>query len=187
MKFASLQAAVGVVFVGACAAPSARNWRDELDARLASFGHRNVVAIVDSAYPVQSRESIETLATGGGQIEVLREVLDRVKRAPHVRPKFTLDRELAYVPEADAPGIDGYRAELRELLTGAQVEVLPHGEILASLDRTAQAFDVLVLKTDLALPYTSVFVTLECGYWSDDAESRLRETMAREAREGVLR
>jgi hypothetical protein len=30
----------------------------------------------------------------------------------------------------------------------------------------------------MTIPYTSVFVRLECGYWSADAEKRLREKMA---------
>jgi hypothetical protein len=31
----------------------------------------------------------------------------------------------------------------------------------------------------MTLPYTSVFLQLDCGYWSADAERRLREAMAR--------
>jgi hypothetical protein len=38
---------------------------------------------------------------------------------------------------------------------------------------------VLVLKTRLTIPYTSVFIRLECGYWSADAEKRLRAAMAK--------
>jgi hypothetical protein len=45
------------------------------------------------------------------------------------------------------------------------------------LDKAAETFRVLVLKTDLALPYTSVFLELDCGYWSPGAERRLREAM----------
>jgi hypothetical protein len=29
----------------------------------------------------------------------------------------------------------------------------------------------------MALPYTSVFLQLDCGYWSPEAEKRLRTTM----------
>jgi hypothetical protein len=34
-------------------------------------------------------------------------------------------------------------------------------------------------KTNLTLPYTSVFLQIDCGYWSADAERRLRDAMAR--------
>jgi hypothetical protein len=40
------------------------------------------------------------------------------------------------------------------------------------------AFRVLILKTTLAIPYTSVFVNPDCAYWSADAERRLRASLA---------
>jgi hypothetical protein len=41
-----------------------------------------------------------------------------------------------------------------------------------------KTFHVLVLKTNMKIPYMSVFIRLECGYWSAEAEKRLREKMA---------
>ena len=38
-------------------------------------------------------------------------------------------------------------------------------------------FRVLIIKTDMTLPYTSVFCELDCGYWSAAAEQRLREAL----------
>jgi len=34
------------------------------------------------------------------------------------------------------------------------------------------------LKTNMTIPYTSVFFELDCGYWHPGAEERLREAMA---------
>jgi hypothetical protein len=36
---------------------------------------------------------------------------------------------------------------------------------------------VLILKTDLTLPYTSVFIELDCGYWGPEKEQALRAMM----------
>jgi len=36
---------------------------------------------------------------------------------------------------------------------------------------------VLVLKTTMTIPYSSVFIRLDCKYWSADAEKRLRARM----------
>jgi len=36
------------------------------------------------------------------------------------------------------------------------------------------SFNVLIIKTNLTLPYTSVFFQLECGYWNAAAEENLR-------------
>jgi hypothetical protein len=156
---------------------SPENWAAVLRQRLPLYGHRNFIAIVDSAYPAQSRPGIETIATGASQIAVVRETLADLGRARHVRPRIYVDRELEFVAEADAPGIGKYRDELRYTLEGLPVDSLPHEQIIARLDKAAQLFNVLILKTDLALPYTSVFVELECGYWTDDAEKRLRQAM----------
>ena len=41
-----------------------------------------------------------------------------------------------------------------------------------------KTFHVLLLKTNHTQPYTSVFLQLECGYWSPKAEKELRTAMA---------
>lgn len=35
----------------------------------------------------------------------------------------------------------------------------------------------MIIKTDLPLPYTPVFIRLDCGYWSAEAEKELRTAM----------
>jgi hypothetical protein len=37
---------------------------------------------------------------------------------------------------------------------------------------------VLIIKTELTIPYTTVFFELGCAYWPGDAEDRMRKTMA---------
>ena len=54
---------------------------------------------------------------------------------------------------------------------------LPHERIIKRLDEAGQTFHILLIKTDLTLPYTSVFIQLQAGYWSDEAEHRLRDAM----------
>lgn len=38
-------------------------------------------------------------------------------------------------------------------------------------------FKVLVLKTTEVIPYSSVFIELDCKYWSAEQEKALREKM----------
>lgn len=155
------------------------SWRHELDARAARYGHRNIIAIVDSAYPSQSKPGVEMIVTGEDQLAVVREVLRVVGDQKHVRPSVFTDAELASVAEADAPGISAYRSQLNDMLKDLPHAAAPHEKIIATLDETSQTFNVLLLKTNLTLPYTSVFIRLECGYWSDDAEQRLRAALGR--------
>jgi hypothetical protein len=36
---------------------------------------------------------------------------------------------------------------------------------------------VLLIKTKMRIPYTSVFFELDCGYWNAQGEKRLRAAM----------
>lgn len=154
-------------------------WQRTLSARLSLYGHRNWIVIADSAYPAQTRAGIETIVTDAGQDEVLRIVLAALDSTRHVKPIVYTDAELKHVPEADAPGIDAYRKRLAQLLGNRPVSALPHEQIIDKLDKAGQAFKVLILKTNLTIPYTSVFLQLDCGYWGPEAEQRLRAELAK--------
>jgi hypothetical protein len=94
-----------------------------------------------------------------------------------VKPRIHIDQELRHVTEAAAPGIGDLRGKLAAALGDAKPVELPHMDIIRKLDESAALFHVLVLKTTLKLPYTSVFIELDCGYWSDDKEAALRAAM----------
>lgn len=100
--------------------------------------------------------------------------LKHLDRSAHVRPIVHVDSELDYVSNDDAPGIDAFRTDLKELLAGRPIARLPHEQIIGKLDSASQEFSVLVIKTPSLLPYSSVFINLDCGYWSAEAEERLR-------------
>lgn len=149
-------------------------WEKELQRRLPLLGHRNWIVVVDSAYPAQTSPGIKAIYTGGKQLDVVRKVLAAVTKAKHVRGTVFLDAELPHVPEKFAKGISEYRFKLKRALAGQKVTSLPHIDIIKKLDKAGQTYQVLLLKTDFTLPYTSVFIRLDCGYWSDEAEEQLR-------------
>jgi len=153
------------------------DWRGKLESELPVYGHRNWIVVADMAYPKQSAAGIETLYTDGGQIETLKTVLAAIESAPHVNPIVLVDKELQHVAEQDAPGIESYRNQLSALLEGRQVETMPHEDIIKALDADAETFNILLLKTHMTIPYTSVFLKLDCGYWNAEKEARLREAI----------
>jgi D-ribose pyranose/furanose isomerase RbsD len=155
----------------------AADWRQTLKKELPLLGHRNWIVIADSAYPWQTALGVETVETGKGQIEVTRVVLDALSKTKHVRPVIMTDSELPYVSEKNAPGITTCRSALAELLRGRTIQSLPHEQIIKKLDEAGKTFHVLLLKTNHTQPYTSVFLQLECGYWSPKAEKELRSAM----------
>jgi hypothetical protein len=159
-----------------------RAWEKVLKDRLKLYGHRNWVVIADSAYPAQSKQGIETIAADDEQVTVVERAFALLRQCKHVRPAIYTDEELRFVPEGDAPGVTLYREQLARLLSGYEASSLPHEEIIAMLDRVGETFRVLLIKTKMRIPYTSVFLELQCGYWNTRAENRLRTVIRSEDR-----
>lgn len=153
-------------------------WQQKLDSALPLMGHRNWILIVDSAYPLQTSPGIETIETNSGQIEVIQAVMKSVGASIHVTPDVFMDAELPYVPEKIAPGVTAYRKQISELFSGQEIHSLPHEQVIAKIDEAGKTFHILVLKTTMAIPYTSVFLQLDCKYWTPASEKELREQMS---------
>lgn len=153
------------------------SWQARVSETMPLMGHRNWILIVDSAYPLQSSPGVETIETNASHFEVLRYVLGAVNNSIHVRPLIYMDAELPYVSDEDAPGASTYRDQVRQVLNNYKVESIPHERVINQIDETSKEFHVLILKTTMTVPYSSVFIRLDCKYWSDDAEKRLRARM----------
>jgi len=156
------------------------SWESRFERLLPLFGHRNWIVVADAAYPAQSKPGIETIFTGDDHTKVLGKVLHAIDACDHVRANVYVDAELKLVAEADAPGVTSLRNDITRQLEGKNTQELAHEQIIARLDQTSMLFRILILKTTLAIPYTSVFLELECGYWSEEAEKRLRSIEVKE-------
>jgi L-fucose mutarotase/ribose pyranase (RbsD/FucU family) len=154
------------------------DWEDRLNTLLPLYGHRNWIVVADAAYPAQSSAGIETIVAEAKQISVVRTVAKAINAAKHLRANVYVDQEIDFVSESDAPGIADFRLQLEDILQDAHPSRLPHEQIIHKLDQAAQLFRILIVKTDMTIPYTSVFFELDCGYWNAEAEERLRLAIA---------
>ena len=161
------------------AAPN--DWRGKVEQQLPLMGHRNWIVIVDSAFPLSTAPGVETVETNMDLPSVLHDVLGAVQGSRHVRPVVFLDAELPFVPESDAPGVTKYRSQLKTTLSSLPIQSVLHEKMIHDLNHAATEFHVLVLKTTLTIPYTSVFLRLDCGYWSDASENKMRDAMRKPA------
>ena len=157
----------------------AEDWELSLERLLPVWGHRNWIVVADSAYPAQSNPGIETIATKADHCLVLKATLDAINNSKHVRANVYLDAEFKLVAEQDGPGVTRYRQMLARLIGNRETQFLAHEQIIAKLDESAKLFRILILKSTLAIPYTSIFFELDCGYWTREAEERLRRSLAR--------
>ncbi|HEY3780227.1 MAG TPA: RbsD/FucU domain-containing protein [Fimbriimonadaceae bacterium] len=182
MKFIySAIACIGIFcFASAATFPQGSGQSDVskiVESRLPALGHRNWIVIADSAYPLQNSPGVETITVTEDQIKCVKAVLAALAKTKHVRPNIFLDKEIDFVPEKSAPGIDRYRKGLEAVLSGHKAEKQLHEDLIAKLDEAGKTFHILLIKTPLTIPYTTVFFQLQCGYWSDQDESDLREAM----------
>ncbi len=154
-----------------------KNWQTEVKNTIQLFGHRNWIVVADGAYPKQSNPAIKTITVDANQLEVVKFVQESIEKTAHVQANIFVDKEMAFVDEKDAKGIENYRLELNKILNTKKLNTKLHEEIIGELDKSAELFDVLIIKTKLAIPYTSVFFQLECGYWNAEAEKNLRTNL----------
>jgi len=153
-------------------------WRDPLARDLPLMGQHNWIIVAEPAFPLLTAPGIDVVATDLSQTDLLTAVLAALSRARNVRPAFFTASELPLVPERDANGIGAFRAQLAVILKGSEVNAtLPQDQIMGNLQDISWPYRVLVLKSTTTLPYTSVFIQLDDGYWSSDAEKHLRAAM----------
>ena len=155
-----------------------QDWKSEVEKTLKLFGHRNWIVVADGAYPQQSNQAIKTITITANQLEAVEFLNQLIEKAEHVDANIFVDEEMAFVPEMEAKGIETYRNKLNKVLEGKPVKTMLHEDIIRELDASAKLFNILIIKTDLTIPYTSVFFQLECGYWNAEAEENLRAVLS---------
>jgi L-fucose mutarotase/ribose pyranase (RbsD/FucU family) len=156
---------------------AAKQLKQLLAKKLPLMGHRNWVVITDAAYPLQTQPGITTLTTKLRQLDAIRLVLSVFGKSDHVRPFAYRDAELDFLTEEQLPGIQAFRDKLAKILRHTEGKSLLHDEIITKLNEAGKQFEVLVIKTDSLLPYTSIFLQLECAYWDANREKKLRQNI----------
>lgn len=153
------------------------DWRNQFGQKLQLLGHRNWILIVDKAFPEQNAPGIQYINTDEDLLPVLEYTLNKIKNSRHIKPVIYKDKELSFITEAQSSGVEAFRQQSEKILRQAGVNTIPHDSIFSKLDQESRLFKVLVLKTNETIPYTSVFLQLDCAYWNSDKEKALRQRM----------
>jgi RbsD / FucU transport protein family len=176
VKFKTIVGCV-VMLSSALAVQAQSPWQQKVKDELPLLGHRNWIVVVDSAYPLQSGAGVETVETDADQLAVIDYVLDSIKNSEHVQPIVHTDAELQYLQESEAPGVDRYRQQLKNRLAGVSADSVLHQTLIDQVNDLGKSFHVLILKTNMTIPYTSVFLQLDCKYWGAESDAKLRARM----------
>jgi hypothetical protein len=100
-----------------------------------------------------------------------------ISTSTHVKPNVYTDLEFAQITEDLSPGVDELKKSIAVSLKNYPQNTLLHNDVFAKLDSASNLFEVLVLKTESTIPYSSVFIQLDCKYWSAEKEQKLRSKM----------
>jgi D-ribose pyranose/furanose isomerase RbsD len=164
-----------------CAVMNAdKPWHDAVKQHAEQLGYRNWIVIAEASFPAENRPGVRQINANGDIPEVLDYVLKTLEQSENLRPEVYVTRELRSVENDFAPGIDEHRKRLRSSLHGHETTELDQQSLLTLLADANRSFDVLVIRTSTALPYSSVFLELKPAYWDADSEERLRSKMQQE-------
>ena len=153
------------------------SWTKVLEQDLHLLGHRNWILVVDKAFPEQSSPGMKYIYVEQDLLPTLGHVLEALDKSTHVKPIIYQDKELSFISEEQVSGIEAFRSAASKTLDGRAVNTLLHDEVFSMLDESSSLFRVLVIKTNCTLPYTSIFLQLDCSYWGPENEKILREAM----------
>jgi hypothetical protein len=107
-------------------------------------------------------------------MDILTFVHSEIEKAPHIKAAIYQDRELSYLDEKAAAGIDALREQMQSLF-GNRLIPVSHEELINRLDEVSRKFRVIILKSNLTIPYTSTFFELDCNYWDSAKEDALQK------------
>ncbi|MBC8126409.1 MAG: hypothetical protein H8M99_04580 [Gloeobacteraceae cyanobacterium ES-bin-144] len=180
--------ALGAVLMslGCASMNTSQNWQAAVQRQAGQLGYRNWIVIAEASFPAQSRHGVHQVAASVDVPEAVDYVLRTLEQSENVRPQVYVTRELRSVENDFAPGIDELRKRLLTSLHGHETTELDQQSLLTLLEDANRSFDVLVIRTTTALPYSSVFLELRPGYWDVDSETRLRERIERERMQKIV-
>lgn len=162
-------------------------WQAAVDRQAGQLGYRNWIVIAEASFPAHSRPGVRQVAAPVEIPEAVDYVLHALEQTENVRPQVYLTRELRSVENDFAPGIDDFRKRLQDSLHGHEATELDQQSLLTLLEDANRSFDVLVIRTQSALPYSSVFLELQPGYWDAESEARLRQRIESERMQKLVR
>ncbi len=97
----------------------------------------------------------------------------------HAGATAWISSELEKIPDLDATGIVKIHQDIRRILSEAKItiKVASEQELLRRIEADAADYNVLVVKSRTPLPYTTVYLHLDCRYWDESREKRLRDAL----------
>lgn len=167
--------------------PKKSPWQVAVERQAGQLGYRNWIIVTEASFPAHNLPGFRQVTADVDVPEAVDYVLQTMEQTEHVRPRVYLPREQRSVENDFAPGIEEMRKRIRGSLHGHEFTELDQQSLITLLESAGKNFDVLVIRTRTALPYTSVFLELQPGYWDNESETRLRARIEEERLQKISR
>lgn len=162
---------------GGNAANLETDWHNELNHELKVLGARNWIVVAEPSFASLSAKGAKTIVTDEPSTEVLSYIFDTLESYSHTNPTVYKSLELDFVGEDYAPGIKSFRKQLNSVLVGRNTQEAQHETLRRLVMDAAKNYNVLIVKTSTALPFSNIYIELDSGYWSTVEETALRQKM----------
>ena len=176
---------MALLWQGCATMDGSTQWKSAVQRHTTELGFRNWIVIAEASFPAYSRTGVHQVTANAEIPEALAFVLQSIDQTQHVKPNVYLTRELRSIHNDVAPGIDEYRAKTLEVLAGMEYTSLDQESLMTLLADANRSFDVLLIRTTTALPYSSIFIELQPGYWDAESEQQLRDRISIERKKAA--
>ena len=119
------------------------------------------IVIADQAFPLHSRRGVRTLIVDQKAPEILNGVIKSLAKRENLSPIFHTTKELTFVENDAAPGINYYRNKIDHLLQGHELRQYLSAHLSVLLSDNSKTAPVLVIKTKTDYPYSAIYIELE--------------------------
>lgn len=154
-----------------------KKWKDQLQDEVANLGAGNWIVVAEKAFPIPQGEGVKVIHADAELAQTLLSVFDSIESEGHVWPKIYNLREFKYVGEDYAPGVGKLRAQKEVVFAGRKMQEVTARTADLIFNAAIKKYRVLIVKTESAYPYSSVFMELDSGYWNGISEDALRKSM----------
>lgn len=158
---------------------NAPTWANTIKQEILKLGNFNWIIIAEPTFSNFKPKGITTLTIDASSPEVIKQVFNIIERNGHVDGKIYFSKESRFLTEKQTPGITQFKTKRDKALSGRKTRALNHAALEILLIEAKQKHRILIIKTNTLLPYSSVFIELESGYWHSESETALRKPMIR--------
>ena len=153
------------------------SWKESLQSAVADLGAKNWIVVTEKAFPIPEAEGVQVVHADAELPEALLEVFDSIESEGHIWPRIYNLREFKHLEEDYAPGVGKLRTQKEQVFAGRKMQEITARTANLIFLAAVKKYRVLIVKTESAYPYSSVYMELDSGYWNGVSEDALRAAM----------